>query len=553
MSAAIVVRVAGDDWTPDGTASQQRERAQVEPTRTLGHSSPRTGDDLDFEDERIGRYRIEDVLGRGGMGVVLRAHDPELDRELAIKLLHERVGAGERARARALLLREARAIAKLSHPNVIQVYDVGVHRERIYVAMELVRGQPMHRWMRGSRSLAELLEVFIQAARGLAAAHHVGLVHRDFKPPNVLVGDDGRTRVLDFGLARPPESDSSPTTRESADVESSLTLAGSLVGTPPYMAPEQFDDRIPDARADQFAFCVSLFEGLFGRRPFAGEDMPALRDAIQHQALVIPSEADVLPSGLIALLERGLAKRADDRFEHMLALLDALEPIAAELGEPIAIPLESASDEAHDSRRSASSPRLSGYLGTLPRGLDSHPECRMHGGALRLALGRYPLAHDVAHHVELARSLDVLARVDPEDPWLPEAASRTLLAAIYDLHVREREVWDEFWFAAARSRFTRHFLGFTSGHRGASLAGTIARLWNDFHRGTRLEAELIGDRVHLCLTHPVGLLDDLAHAEVVQIAKATVQLGGTGRLDLIDVHPRAGQFEVELAFAAARA
>jgi serine/threonine protein kinase len=543
----------GDDWTPEETAGPQRERAQVEPTRTLGRSLPTLSGELDFdfEGERIGRYRIEDLLGRGGMGVVLRAHDPELDRELAIKLLHERVGPGERARARALLLREARAIAKLSHPNVIQVYDVGVHRERVYVAMELVRGQPLHRWMRGPRSLAELLDVFIQAARGLMAAHRVGLVHRDFKPPNVLVGDDGRTRVLDFGLARPPESEIGPVTREPSSSDLSLTLAGSLVGTPPYMAPEQFEDAVPDARADQFAFCVSLFEGLFGRRPFEGEDMAALRDAIQNRALVIPSPALVLPEGLIALLERGLAKHPDGRFEHMLALLDALEPIAAGLVESIMIPLETASGERADSRSATSSPRLSGYLGTLPRGLDSHPECRMHGGALRLALGRYPLPLDIAHHVELERSLDVLARADPEDPWLPEAASRTLLAAIYDLHIRERAAWDEFWFATARSRFTRLFLGFTSGHRGASLAGTIARLWNDFHRGTRLEVELHDDRVHLHLTHPLGLLDDLAYAEAVQIAKASVLLGGTGRLELIDVEQRAGHFEAELVFSAA--
>jgi serine/threonine protein kinase len=542
----------GDEWTPDEDAAPQRERAQVEPTRTLGHSAPRTGGEVEFEGDRIGRYRIEDMLGRGGMGVVLRAHDPELDRELAIKLLHERVGAGERARARALLLREARAIAKLSHPNVIQVYDVGVHRERVYVAMELVRGEPLHRWMRGHRSLAELLDVFIQAARGLAAAHRVGLVHRDFKPPNVLVGDDGRTRVLDFGLARPPEPESAPITRETGELDPSLTLTGGVVGTPPYMAPEQFDEAVPDARADQFAFCVSLFEGLFGRRPFEGTDMPQLREAIRNRPVVIPVHADVLPPGLVALLERGLAKHPDDRFDTMRALLDVLEPIAAGLREPIAIPIDSAWEEAIDSPRATSSPRLSGYLGILPRGLDSHPECRMHGSALRLALGRYPLPHDLAQLAELQRSLDVLARADPENPWLPEAASRTLLAAIYDHHFRERAAWDEFWFAAARSRFTRKFFGFTTGHRGASLAATIARLWNDFHRGTQLDVRLANDRVQLELTYPDGLLDDLAHVEAVQIAKAGVQLGGTGRLELVESRQHAGRFVAELSFTNGR-
>ncbi len=218
------------------------------------------------EPVKIGRFTVLRRLGAGGMGVVYAAYDEMVDRKVAIKLL-QRMRVGEEAGDR--LLREAQALGRLSHPNVIQVYEVGVHEERVFVAMEFVEGCTLEAW-EPEASLAAVLDVYVQAGRGLAAAHEAGLVHRDFKPDNVLVGNDGRARVLDFGLAR-SAGEAPPDPASSAELErmgvdttgdrlvTPLTRTGAVMGTPAYMSPEQHLGQPTDPRTDQFSFCVALW------------------------------------------------------------------------------------------------------------------------------------------------------------------------------------------------------------------------------------------------------------------------------------------------------
>jgi predicted Ser/Thr protein kinase len=259
---------------------------------------------------RIGRFTILRRLGAGGMGVVYSAYDDELERKVAIKLLRtDRRGEGAEARLR----REAQAIARLSHPNVIGVFEVGRHGGALFVAMEFVRGQTLRQWLTGSPTAPEILDAYLQAAAGLAAAHEAGLIHRDFKPDNVMLGEDGRVRVLDFGLAaaageavapenRPPES----------GLDTKLTVTGTLMGTPGYMAPEQLEGLPANAASDQFSWCVSLWEALYGERPFEGDDMATRLESIEAGP---PEPSGVeLPSGIRQALRRGLARDPSDRW-----------------------------------------------------------------------------------------------------------------------------------------------------------------------------------------------------------------------------------------------
>src|SRR6185437_7046132 len=197
---------------------------------------------------RIGRYRVLSLIGRGGMGEVHAAYDPELDRRVALKLLRTARGS-EGARRR--LLREARALGKLSHPNVVQVYDVGEHEGDVFLAMELVEGQAFDAWCRGDPAPGwrAVLAAYLDAAQGIAAAHAKGLVHRDVKPSNILRGADGRVRVVDFGLAAAgevvPSSEETPGSTaippSQALAGETLTSTGAILGTPLYMAPEQYE------------------------------------------------------------------------------------------------------------------------------------------------------------------------------------------------------------------------------------------------------------------------------------------------------------------------
>jgi len=291
----------------------------------------------------IARYEIRERIGSGAMGVVHVAHDPELDREIALKVI--RLGPQGSTRARTRLAREARAMAKLSHPNVVQVYDAGVFdadgTPRIYIAMELVDGQDLRHWMRSLRETErwksgacweEIVEVFLEAGRGLIVAHEAGLVHRDFKPANVLVDREGHARVGDFGLARPVDEREAEKMLESLRTSSmpeDLTLTRGVVGTPGYMGPELLRGQPASPASDQYAFCVSLHEALHGVRPIETETYAALALATLEGTIQEPPETPKVPPRLRAVVLRGLRSDPGDRFESMDALLDALEEVRA--------------------------------------------------------------------------------------------------------------------------------------------------------------------------------------------------------------------------------
>jgi serine/threonine protein kinase len=302
------------------------------------------------------------------MGEVYAAYDPDLDRKVAIKLL--RVGRASAGEGRIRLMREAQAIAKLSHPNVVTVYDVGTYQNDVFIAMQFVDGHTIGYWMHAEpRDWPEVLRVFAEAGRGLAAAHEKDLVHRDFKPDNVMIGLDGSVRVMDFGLARgvlerdenragaavaplaglaeamvareldpdleltravDPRTVVIDSTRLSASSETlnvRITQTGAMLGTPAYMAPEQFRGLPIDARADQFSFCVALYETLYGERPFAGRTFNELMESVLRSEVLPPPADTRVPSWVRNVVLRGLARNPDDRWPSMKALLEALEKV----------------------------------------------------------------------------------------------------------------------------------------------------------------------------------------------------------------------------------
>jgi tetratricopeptide (TPR) repeat protein/predicted Ser/Thr protein kinase len=273
------------------------------------------------------RYIILGQIGVGGIGVVYAAYDPELDRRVALKFLHDH-DVGDRSRER--LVREAQAMARLSHPNVVTVYDVGMIEGRVFIAMELVDGVPLATWWSAKRrTWREIRDVMVQAARGLVAAHEAGLVHRDFKPQNVLVGADGRARVLDFGLARRASVagevavEPAPPPTTSGEWDDRLTATGTIMGTPAYMAPEQLDEAEVGPAADQFSFCVALFEGLYRARPFRGHDLFTVRRSIL-EGRIAPAPSSDVPAWMQRAVLRGLAPKPADRYASMRDVIEAI-------------------------------------------------------------------------------------------------------------------------------------------------------------------------------------------------------------------------------------
>jgi tetratricopeptide (TPR) repeat protein/predicted Ser/Thr protein kinase len=329
----------GDDSKTGGDP----DHTEPQPT---GEAGLRAGD-------RIGRYVLISSVGQGGMGVVFLAYDPELDRKVALKLL--RLGLlGREGKQR--LIREAQALARLSHPNVVPVYDVGTVENQAFVAMEYVEGQTLKRWLKTPRTWRNVVAVMRDAGRGLAAAHAAGLVHRDFKPDNVLIGADGRVRVVDFGLAREVDDLSNPSGVTRSDRPdgrpvrelkrgsdgapdehhslSQVTRADQIIGTPAYMAPEQVSNGACDDRADQFSFGVTLYEALYRQRPYDATDtidaerMLTIADKRRHpvrsNAAEPPRHSDV-PSWVQRIVVRALSHDPIHRFPSMDALLAALD------------------------------------------------------------------------------------------------------------------------------------------------------------------------------------------------------------------------------------
>ena len=263
---------------------------------------------------RLGRYVVLRELGRGSMGIVVRAYDPALARAVAVKILTPR--ESEPSAARDRLRREAQAMARLTHPNVVRVYDVATHGDSLCIAMELVEGETLRGFVRTPRPWRETLAVCLLAGRGLAAAHAAKLVHGDYKPENVLVASDGRVAISDLGLAR---EDEDPV---------------ALAGTPAYMAPELFRGQPATAASDQFSYCVATYEALHGVRPFAGETVRDVRAQIVSGVQRDPPATSRVPAWLRGVLARGLATDPAERFASVPALLEQLE--AGPLGGVIA-------------------------------------------------------------------------------------------------------------------------------------------------------------------------------------------------------------------------
>jgi tRNA A-37 threonylcarbamoyl transferase component Bud32/tetratricopeptide (TPR) repeat protein len=292
------------------------ERCRVTVSRLVSGPRPalRSGPPL-VRGDAVDRYVVLEVVGEGAMGRVYAAYDPVLDRKVALKLLYPR---GDAPETRARQLREAKALARVAHPNLVAVHDAGVFGDSVFITMEFVDGQTLRAWLSTRREPKEIVAVFAQAGLGLAAVHAAGLVHRDFKPDNVLVGHDRRVRVSDFGLAREVGERSAPEGRASSNVEvpSASVVETALVGTPAYMAPEVLEGGRADARSDQFAFCVALFEALTDERPFEDNTLEEVQRGVTFTG----------PSALQQVLRRGLAASPADRFPSMDELVRALAP-----------------------------------------------------------------------------------------------------------------------------------------------------------------------------------------------------------------------------------
>ena len=302
--------------TSDATVSRERPTSRA-------HGEYHPGDELD-------RYELVAKLGQGGFGVVWEANDPSLQRRVALKLLHDTWGRDGGPRAR--LRREAVALASLSHPNVVEIFDTGLTQGRVFISMELVRGQTLSDWAAGRPSLHALLDAFDQAARGLAAVHRAGLVHRDLKPANMMRTSSGRVLVMDFGLARltTAELDRHGTeedARLSSDARWTLTSNNVLLGSPAYMAPEQISTGHTDASSDQYSLCVSFFELLSGYRPHRAGSLQGLAQAKRSGELDFSRSRIRIPPQVRALLTRGMAVRPEERFDDLESLRAALAAI----------------------------------------------------------------------------------------------------------------------------------------------------------------------------------------------------------------------------------
>ncbi len=302
-----------------------------EPDELLASGDGQATDMLELgRGTRIGRYVIRERLGMGGMGVVHAAIDSELRRRVAVKLLRPDGRGLIGSNGRERLMREARTLARLAHPNVVTVFDAGEHCGHLFIAMELVDGGSLSAWLRRTpRKTDEIVERLIEAGRGLAAAHAAGLVHRDVKPDNILIGLDGRARVTDFGLAQLGDAPSVPGKAESFASATTLdivmlTRTGMLMGTPMYMAPEQWMGGEINARTDQWSFCATLYEALAGVRPFVVDDPVARSSAIADGRLAVPARGRRVPGWIRKIVTRGLRADPAARWPSMDAVVHVL-------------------------------------------------------------------------------------------------------------------------------------------------------------------------------------------------------------------------------------
>ncbi len=312
-------RVAAIQATPGIEEANALSPASLEPVATIG--------------QRLGRFTLTRLLGRGGMGEVWAARDPELEREVAIKLLYVDFGGMDHD-GQARLRREAQAMARVNHPNIVRIYELGADGDRLFCAMELVEGETLRRWLETPRPWRETLDVLLAAGRGVAAAHAAGLVHRDVKPDNVMIARDGRILVADFGLAKLAGMGAEPAPAAIGSVDltrpnMSLTTTGSFLGTPMYMAPEVLEARDGDALSDQFSFCVMAYEALYRALPFRGTTLGELMDSVHEEPASPPPGRRGPPRGIWRCIRRGIAVAKEGRWPTMAPLLAGLERAAA--------------------------------------------------------------------------------------------------------------------------------------------------------------------------------------------------------------------------------
>ncbi|HEY4176602.1 MAG TPA: protein kinase [Kofleriaceae bacterium] len=319
---ALVAAMAADVMADSNVQTVRHEKLSASQVTYLPKRTLTVGD-------KVGRYLILSTLGTGGMGIVFAAYDPQLDRKVALKLLRTGLQLPTKD-AQKRLRREAQAIAQLSHPNVVQVYDVGMtDDDELYIAMEFVEGDTLSQWLKAyPRSWREIVDVFTQAGKGLVAAHGSGLLHRDFKPDNVLVGGDGRVRVTDFGLARSilalEEESGKGDASQLAGISASLTATGTVLGTPRYMPPEQLRGPDIDARADQFSFAVALYEALYGQHPLPGGTSVSMLE--QGEKAIPAPEGSKIPTTIVRAVARGLERDRTKRYPTMALLMSDLVP-----------------------------------------------------------------------------------------------------------------------------------------------------------------------------------------------------------------------------------
>ncbi|WP_394827858.1 protein kinase domain-containing protein [Pendulispora albinea] len=279
----------------------------------------------------VGRYFVLNLIGTGGMGSVYRAYDPKLNRNVAVKLIRVEPGVAGEGPSRPRLLREAQALAQVVHANVVNVFDVGEFRDQVFFAMELIEGSTLRDILRHTKhDRRKLLRLLDQSGRGLAAAHGSGLVHRDFKPENVLIDGEQRAKVVDFGLARAVEAHKAEErlampTGESSVLDQRITETGARLGTPAYMAPEQYLGLRADARSDQFSFSIVAYEAIFGRHPFVDESGRLSMVALCAGKLEVPGRR--LDPGYLRVLRRGLSPDRESRYRSLEHLLDALADV----------------------------------------------------------------------------------------------------------------------------------------------------------------------------------------------------------------------------------
>jgi serine/threonine protein kinase len=465
----------------------------------------------------LGRYELRGVLGAGGMGVVFAAYDPELHREVALKVLRPGAYGTRGPLGFERLLGEARAIARLSHPNVVTVYDTGVHRDQVFLVMERVSGRSLRAYLDEPYDAREATALLLQAARGLEAAHRAGLVHRDFKPENVLVGDDGRVRVVDFGLAHHASVDDDADEYGSDEPDGFAgSREGGVAGTPGYIAPECFLAAPLDPRSDQWAFCVVLHEAVCGARPSA--------DRVRER----PSSKPIR-----AILERGLARDPRDRFESMTALAEALEAALRDespWGDPRAtVPPP----------RRALAATLDDYLDGLPEGLASFPRYRMLAALPKLALSRHPLG---AIDPRILPAVDSL-RGSAEH--LPEVAGRAILLCVA-AEARANGVEDrDLVRGLVRAVVAGRFLGFALPPlRSPSFYEALLRAYAGLHEGLAIVCDSTGPTgAELRLEAPAGLVDTLTLLEAEAFVSSLLEAAGAKGIE-VHSNPAAHAFTV---------